>query len=95
MTARLNGAAPRSHSAEDERSERIWWMAGLAAAVLFLIVAALINGIAYWKLSMEQQTLALSLSKSSSPGTRQFISRYHPASGDDDLTPAAPSTRPR
>ncbi len=95
MTARLNGAAPRTHSAEDERSERIWWMAGLAAAVLFLILAALINGIAYWKLSEEQQSLALSLTKSSPSGTHRFLPHYRPASGDSELSPAAPSSRPR
>jgi len=94
MTARLNGVAPRHHDphARDERTERIWWIAGVGAAVLFLIVSALINGIVYWKLSQEQQVLALSLSKSSGP--HHLIPNHQPASGDDDA-PSSPGSRVR
>jgi hypothetical protein len=97
MTARLNRVAPRHHGtqAQEERSERRWWYAGIAAAVLFLIVSALINGIAYWKLSEEQQVLALSLTKSSS-ATHHLVPNYRPASSEEDAPSAlAPNRRAR
>lgn len=75
MTAQLLEAVPRRKRTDPKRNDpkgtdpkdgntdKLRWMAAVAAAILFLILAGLMNGVAYWKLSEEQQHLALALSK--------------------------------
>ncbi len=95
MTARLIGAAPRRRQTnpKDGDTGRLRWMAAVAAAILFLILAGLMNGIAYWKLSEEQQHLALSLS-TVGPATHHLLTRYHPRSSKHAVAPAlTPPTR--
>ncbi len=62
-------------------------MAGLAAAVLFLVLAGLINGIAYWKLSEERQLLALSTARASAPATHSLLP-YHGTFSNRYVPPA-------
>ena len=84
MTAELNATAAH-RSSDDERSERLWWIAGLSAAFLFLVLAGLVNGVAYWKLSEEQQLLALSAANASAPATHGLLP--YPASFSDRYIP--------
>jgi hypothetical protein len=95
MTARSIGAVPRHRepNPKDGGSGRLRWVAAVAAAILFLILAGLMNGIAYWKLSEEQQHLALSLS-AVGPATHHLLTRYHPRAGKHTMSPALkPPTR--
>ena len=48
---------------EARRREARWWKGGLIAALVFLGLATLYNGIAYRKLTRAQQNLALSLTR--------------------------------
>ena len=48
---------------EARRREDRWWKGGLIAALVFLGLATLYNGIAYRKLTRAQQNLALSLTR--------------------------------
>jgi hypothetical protein len=76
----------------NERADRLRWIAALAAAALFLILAGLMNGIAYWKLSEEQQHLALSWS-TTAPAAHHLLTRLRPRSSNQAVSPAlTPST---
>lgn len=77
------------------RTEARWWKGGLIAAIVFLGLATLYNGIAYRRLTRAQQQLVLSLTRQSyRPGPGPMGLPYGPGFAGQPYPPPFPGPWP-
>lgn len=80
---------------EARRREERWWRGGLIAALVFLGLATLYNGIAYRRLARAQQKLTLSLTHQRNwPGLSPMGPLYGQGFGGRSFPPPFPGASP-